>query len=348
MAVSVQPVYSVELPANPPASSINASLVFVDGSLCLFSDGRGSLSLLDTGPESSRAGGSSGVWRLLENLPMNGLDEVPFSVLTARLNKDSRSLEYVSMELNDSSTLVVEQRVSRDSPTLALFRWHRVTFHGDVRDFDPLEQAPQGGWVEGSTVLCVLNSRAIPLHCDLIGKTLIIISEATIARSTPMQSDAQSDVVTSSTHSDDLESGNRERHEGLGYRDEGASGKKQGGPATNGQQQSSETQTSDQARPKEDATETTVGEGVDQKSKAPEEAGQAQVKIEPTYIWSQSDSDITITVRLPDDVIKRDISYSVQPREIILGLTDGTTFIRGDLHAPVDPEASGWSIEHNT
>ena len=63
------------------------------------------------------------------------------------------------------------------------------------------------------------------------------------------------------------------------------------------------------------------------------------------YQWSQTDSDITVTLTLPDNVTKADIDCQIEPNEVVLGLTDGTTYLRGKLHAPIDPEASVWSLE---
>lgn len=65
------------------------------------------------------------------------------------------------------------------------------------------------------------------------------------------------------------------------------------------------------------------------------------------YQWSQSDSDITVKLTLPETVTKTDIKCVIESNEVILGLTDGTTYLRGRLHAPIDPEASVWTLEKN-
>jgi hypothetical protein len=65
------------------------------------------------------------------------------------------------------------------------------------------------------------------------------------------------------------------------------------------------------------------------------------------YAWTQTDADLTITLELSQDVGKRDISCVVEPGELVVGLTDGTTLLRGDLMHHVDPEASNWTIEGN-
>lgn len=73
--------------------------------------------------------------------------------------------------------------------------------------------------------------------------------------------------------------------------------------------------------------------------------GYTQVEVEQAYKWRQSDSDVTITVRLPPEVTKRDINCVIERDEVVVGLTDGTTYVRGKLHAAVDPEASAWIVE---
>lgn len=63
------------------------------------------------------------------------------------------------------------------------------------------------------------------------------------------------------------------------------------------------------------------------------------------YNWTQSDTDLTISFDLPADVKKGDISCVVEPGELVVGLTDGTTFLQGELLHPIDPELSTWTIQ---
>jgi hypothetical protein len=65
------------------------------------------------------------------------------------------------------------------------------------------------------------------------------------------------------------------------------------------------------------------------------------------YQWSQTDSDVTVKLTLPENVKKADVECKIEPNEVVLGLTDGTTYLRGRLHAPIDPEASAWTLEKN-
>ena len=65
------------------------------------------------------------------------------------------------------------------------------------------------------------------------------------------------------------------------------------------------------------------------------------------YQWSQTDSDVTVTLTLPENVKKADVECKIEPNEVVLGLTDGTTYLRGRLHSAIDPEASAWTLEKN-
>lgn len=65
------------------------------------------------------------------------------------------------------------------------------------------------------------------------------------------------------------------------------------------------------------------------------------------YKWVQTETDITISFELAADVHKRDISCVIAPAELVVGLTDGTTLLRGEPTHAVDPEASTWTIQDN-
>ena len=64
-----------------------------------------------------------------------------------------------------------------------------------------------------------------------------------------------------------------------------------------------------------------------------------------SYEWTQSSTDVTIKVQLPADVTKQDVSCSIGMEDVVVGLVDGTTFARGTLCAPVDPDASSWTLQ---
>ena len=64
------------------------------------------------------------------------------------------------------------------------------------------------------------------------------------------------------------------------------------------------------------------------------------------YKWNQSESDVVISIELPKDVTKKEIDCVIESNQVVVGLTDGTTFFRGGLCAPIDPDASAWTIEN--
>lgn len=63
------------------------------------------------------------------------------------------------------------------------------------------------------------------------------------------------------------------------------------------------------------------------------------------YNWTQTDSEVVMRVALPAGVTKRDIYCIITRQELVVGLTDGTTFFRGELFATVDTEGSTWTME---
>ena len=69
--------------------------------------------------------------------------------------------------------------------------------------------------------------------------------------------------------------------------------------------------------------------------------------IDTKYTWTQTHSDVTVTIPLPDDVTKRDVSCVIEREGLVAGLTDGTTYIRGTLYRPIDIETSTWTFEKN-
>ncbi len=73
--------------------------------------------------------------------------------------------------------------------------------------------------------------------------------------------------------------------------------------------------------------------------------GYTETKAERQYNWTQSDTDVTITVTLPSDATKQEVDCIIGRDEVVVGLTDGTTYVRGRLCATVDPDASAWTIE---
>ena len=68
---------------------------------------------------------------------------------------------------------------------------------------------------------------------------------------------------------------------------------------------------------------------------------------ESQYQWTQTEGDITITFPLPEDVMKSDIRCTIDRQDLVVGLSDGTTFFRGRLFAPVASDCSTWTIDNH-
>lgn len=66
---------------------------------------------------------------------------------------------------------------------------------------------------------------------------------------------------------------------------------------------------------------------------------------EEDYQWTQSETDVAIQFHLPPEIHKRDISCVISAEELVVGFSDGTTLLRGDLVHTIDPDASTWTIQ---
>ena len=66
---------------------------------------------------------------------------------------------------------------------------------------------------------------------------------------------------------------------------------------------------------------------------------------EKKYEWAQTETDVNVSVSLSEDIAKRDIHCIIERDSLVVGLTDGTTYIRGELWNKVDPDVSHWVME---
>ena len=66
---------------------------------------------------------------------------------------------------------------------------------------------------------------------------------------------------------------------------------------------------------------------------------------EKKYEWVQTETDVNVSVSLSEDIAKRDIHCIIERDNLVVGLTDGTTYIRGELWNKVDPDVSHWVME---
>lgn len=67
--------------------------------------------------------------------------------------------------------------------------------------------------------------------------------------------------------------------------------------------------------------------------------------IEPVYYWQQTEEDVTVCVRLPEGMTKDDICFKLFVDSVCVGVRDYAPLLQGQLFAPVDPEASVWTIK---
>ncbi|XP_075817167.1 nudC domain-containing protein 1 isoform X1 [Microtus pennsylvanicus] len=67
---------------------------------------------------------------------------------------------------------------------------------------------------------------------------------------------------------------------------------------------------------------------------------------EPLYYWQQTDDDLTITVRLPENCAKEDIEIRFLPDNISVMLKD-VQVLKGKLYSSIDRESSAWTIKEN-
>ncbi|XP_010954137.1 nudC domain-containing protein 1 [Camelus dromedarius] len=67
---------------------------------------------------------------------------------------------------------------------------------------------------------------------------------------------------------------------------------------------------------------------------------------EPLYYWQQTEDDLTVTIRLPDDSTKEDIQVQFLPDHVNIVLK-GHRFLEGNLYSSIDHESSTWIIKEN-
>lgn len=86
---------------------------------------------------------------------------------------------------------------------------------------------------------------------------------------------------------------------------------------------------------------------VDQDSEENKDENMSEKIKEPLYYWQQTEDDLTVTVRLPEDSTKEDIQVQVSPDHINIVLK-GQRVLEGNLYSSVDHESSMWIIKDNT
>lgn len=67
---------------------------------------------------------------------------------------------------------------------------------------------------------------------------------------------------------------------------------------------------------------------------------------EPLYYWQQTEDDLTVTVRLPENCAKEDIQIQFLPDNINIMLKE-IQVLEGKLYSSIDHESSTWTIKEN-
>nr|XP_006978764.1 nudC domain-containing protein 1 isoform X1 [Peromyscus maniculatus bairdii] len=71
-----------------------------------------------------------------------------------------------------------------------------------------------------------------------------------------------------------------------------------------------------------------------------------KIKVEPLYYWQQTEDDLTVTVRLPENCAKEDIQIQFLPDNINIMLKE-IQVLEGKLYSSIDHESSTWTIKEN-
>ncbi|XP_012970773.1 nudC domain-containing protein 1 isoform X1 [Mesocricetus auratus] len=71
-----------------------------------------------------------------------------------------------------------------------------------------------------------------------------------------------------------------------------------------------------------------------------------KTKVEPLYYWQQTEDDLTVTVRLPENCAKEDIQIQFLPESITITLK-GVQVLGGRLYSSIDHESSAWTLKEN-
>ncbi|XP_068789234.1 nudC domain-containing protein 1 isoform X1 [Struthio camelus] len=69
--------------------------------------------------------------------------------------------------------------------------------------------------------------------------------------------------------------------------------------------------------------------------------------VDPLYYWQQTEDDLTITVHIPQDIVKDDIKVQFSPNNICVTLKDQPPLMEGTLYSSVDHESCTWIIREN-
>lgn len=258
-------------------------------------------------------------WLLLEELKLVEMEGKSFSILSAYYNEADHQLDVATLVLNSAAVAPVGSKKPESRPPIADYYWHRLhlklSTEGHTLPTEPqCSTGNKGTLANEIELLSSFHSHTVALYGTFISDHLVILSEADVI---------PAHQLTSTDESKDTNDSKEESGEGEVKLDS----------VTENITQDPDTAEVEEHRD----SKKFAGLGF--------EGEKIPSRAQSQFTWSQTEGDVTITVELPEDVTKHDVHCVIERREVVVGLTDGTTYFRDRLFAPVYPEGSTWTIE---
>lgn len=257
-------------------------------------------------------------WLLLEELKLYEMEGKSFSILSAYYSEADHQLDLATLTLNSGAIDPLGSKKPGTRPPIANYHWHRLCLKPSTEVTDPQCSAGNEDTLATETqLLGSFHSHTVALYSTFISDHLVLLSEADVI---------PAHQLTAADEGKDTDDSKEDLGEG--------------------------------EVKLESVTETFTQEPdtaeVEEQSESKKFAGlgfegeKTPSRAQSQLTWTQTESDVTITVDLLDDVTKHDVHCVIDRREVVVGLTDGTTYFRDRLYAPINPECSTWTIEKHT
>lgn len=65
----------------------------------------------------------------------------------------------------------------------------------------------------------------------------------------------------------------------------------------------------------------------------------------PNYTWTQTLSEVTVTVPIPEGTIPKQVSCTISDKSVDAKLSDGTVLLSGQFHSEIRSDDSFWQID---
>ena len=326
------------------------------------------------------------LWKLLEELKLP--EEEPFSILSASYSETEHQLNLVTMTLQSahSASTNGNEEPSESKPPIATYNWYRCDIHLHSSPAQPCssQSEKEESVCTEPDLVCSLQSSTVALYGAFALKNLVILSEADVLYPSQLaatekveetEKEGETEKFDSEQLTEEIQTaeGEDKMFTGLGFEGKREEGEKMEIEKMEGEKMDGEKEGEREKREgekmegekREEEGEREKREGEKMEGEKREEEGEREKREEeverekreeegergseePQYQWSQTEGDVAITVPLPEDVSKRDIHCEIHRREIVVGLSDGTTFLRGVLFAPISPDCSTWTVEKHT